>query len=412
MMSIGFEKNVQYYKFCLYGFLKNLRFFDAFFILFLLEKELSYTEIGTLYAVREILTNIFEVPSGIIADRYGRKTALTASFIAYIISFVLFFVATGFVWFLFAFVLFGLADAFRSGTHKAMIMDYLKLNKWETQKINYYGHTRACSQKGSAVSSLAAGLIVFYAGNYGNIFLFSIVPYMINFLLIMSYPADLNLSVGHKKRLGIGEMLKSFYVVVKRPKVWRIINSSAVFTAYQKAVKDYIQLLMLGVAVMIPVLNHYETKKKTGLIIGLIYFVVYLLTSRASQLASKIAAVNKNKVAYSTLLVGFTGGILSGIFQHYELWIFALLAFVLIYIIENIRKPILTGFLADQVPNEILTSVISVQSLYRTILTSLIALLFGWAADVYGIGISFILVTGILLIGVAVLNHLIDKPTD
>jgi len=67
------KKDKQYYKFCLYGFLKNLRFFDAFFILFLLDKNLSYTQIGSLYAVRELTVNIFEVPSGLIADTYGRK---------------------------------------------------------------------------------------------------------------------------------------------------------------------------------------------------------------------------------------------------------------------------------------------------------------------------------------------------
>ena len=65
-------KDKQYYKFCLYGFLKNLRFFDAFFILFLLSKEITYGEIGILYALREVTINLFEIPSGIVADTYGR----------------------------------------------------------------------------------------------------------------------------------------------------------------------------------------------------------------------------------------------------------------------------------------------------------------------------------------------------
>ncbi|HHL31141.1 MAG TPA: MFS transporter, partial [Oceanospirillales bacterium] len=91
-------KNRQYVKFCLYGFLKNLRFFDAFFILFLLQRGLDYTHIGILYALREIFTNVFEIPSGIIADSYGRKSALLASFVAYIVSFMLFYQAQNFIW--------------------------------------------------------------------------------------------------------------------------------------------------------------------------------------------------------------------------------------------------------------------------------------------------------------------------
>ncbi len=138
-----FKKDIQYYKFCTYGFLKNLRFFDAFFILFLVGKGLPYSQIGVLYAVREITINIFELPSGIIADTFGRKTSLIASFIAYILSFIVFYFSVKFNMFLLAFVLFGAADAFRTGTHKGMIMDYLKQNEWEKQKIKYYGYTRS-----------------------------------------------------------------------------------------------------------------------------------------------------------------------------------------------------------------------------------------------------------------------------
>ena len=121
-------KNSQYFKFCIYGFLKNLRFFDAFFILFLIEKGLPYTQIGILYAVREIFINIFEIPSGIIADTYGRKNALIGSFFVYIISFSVFYLSNDFWLLLIAFIIFGIGEAFRSGTHKGMIMDYLKLN--------------------------------------------------------------------------------------------------------------------------------------------------------------------------------------------------------------------------------------------------------------------------------------------
>lgn len=136
-------KNLQYFKFCLYGFLKNLRFFEAFFILYLVEKEMSFTQIGILYAVREITINIFEIPSGIAADTFGRKKSLVGSFLFYIVSFTAFYFSENFWVFFLAFVFYGIADAFRTGTHKGIIMDYLKLNDWENQKINYYGHTRS-----------------------------------------------------------------------------------------------------------------------------------------------------------------------------------------------------------------------------------------------------------------------------
>lgn len=402
-------KDKQYFKFCGYGFLKNLRFFDAFFILFLVEKGLSFTEIGLLYAIREIVINIFEIPSGIFADTFGRKSSLLGSLALYIFSFVVFYFSSSFFPFLIAFVLYGMADAFRSGTHKAMIMDYLKINEWQDQKINYYGHTRSCSQKGSAISALIAGLLVFYYGSYQLVFLFSIVPYLLNFLLIFSYPKGLNKSISTKKidkKHKVGATYSSFLSIIKQPYVLKIVNSSALHTAFQRAVKDYIQPLMLQVALLIPILLFLDEQKKSGLIIGVLYFIIYLLTSQASKMASKVDKSTKRETSYVTLLLGFFFGLLSGVFFLFEMWVLALVFFVGIYIIENIRKPVLTGILADNVPNEILTSVISAQSLWKTILTSVIAICFGLMADYFGIGIAFIITATFLFVSTFLSNTL------
>lgn len=400
--------NKQYIKFCAYGFLRNLRFFDAFFILFLLAKGLSYTEIGILYAVREITINAFEIPSGIIADTYGRKNSLMASFLLYIVSFALFYLANEFWFFLTAFILFGIGDAFRTGTHKGIIMSYLKQNNWNDQKINYYGHTRSWSQKGAAISSLFAGLIVFYSGNYESIFLYSIIPYLLNFLLIMSYPAELNYSTKqsqNEKRIGMTAVFKSFFKNIKQPNVLRIVNMSAIHSAYLRAVKDYIQPLMVNVAAMIPLMLNIDPDKKNGIIIGVLYFVIYLMTSLASKSASKAATKSRLNISYITLLCGLSCGIICGIFYLYELWIISLIAFVGIYIVENLRRPIMTGFIADNVENEVLASVISVESLLRTVMTAIIALAFGIIADNYGIGSAFISLTTFLLLSSIAINN-------
>jgi len=400
-------KNIQYYKFCLYGFLKNLRFFDAFFILFLLQKGLPYTQIGILYAIRELCINLFEIPSGIVADTYGRKESLIASFMAYTISFVLFYYAIDFWLFALAFILYGAGDAFRSGTHKGMIMDYLALNNWSKHKINYYGHTRSWSQMGSALSSLIAGVIVFYSGNYQLIFLYAIIPYLINLLLIISYPKELSLQKNKKSKTILGSLRLTFLEllsIIKQPLVIGIMNTAALHTAFLKAVKDYIQPLMLNIVLLTPFLMDIHPDKKSGLIIGILYFFIYLITSRASRMASKVSDNREKGISYTTLMVGLIAGLACGIFYVTQLWWFAFVAFVSIYVIENIRKPILTGFIADHVPNDILASVISVQSLWRTIITSILAVSFGWLADHSGIGQAFIVVSFVLIMATVLFN--------
>ncbi len=169
-------------------------------------------------------------------------------------------------------------------------------------------------------------------------------------------------------------------------------------SAYLAAVKDYIQILMVSVAAMIPIFAAQGKEKKNGIIVGVIYFLIYIATSFASKNAWKIAGGNRKKVAYLTLITGFIAGFVSGVFIYFEMWVIALLAFIGIYLIENLRKPILTGFVSDNVPDEILTSVISAQSLLKTIITAVLAFFLGFLADHFGIGKAFAGISGLLII--------------
>jgi len=155
---------------------------------------------------------------------------------------------------------------------------------------------------------------------------------------------------------------------------------------------------MLNVILIIPLMIDFDEKRKSGLIIGIIYFIIFLLTSYASKNSFKIAQLPYKNITKLTLLLGLFAGLICGVFYNYELWILALIAFILIYIIENIRKPLLTGEIADNVPNEILTSVLSGQSFFQTILTSFIAIVLGVLVDHFGLGISFVIISSALLL--------------
>jgi len=401
-----YQKDKQYFKFCLYGFLKNLRFYDAFLLLFFLDYEISYAQIGILYALKEMIINVAEVPSGLLADTFGRKRALVFSFVTYIMAFVIFYFANHFIFFLSAMIMLGVADAFRSGTHKGMIMDYLKLNNWSVYKIDYYGNTRSWSQKGSAVSALIAGFLVFFTGEYKIVFLFAVVPYLINFFNVYSYPTQLDYSLMKKSnRINLRTTLSYFLKAIKDRQVLGVMNSAAVHSAYLAAIKDYIQVFLLALALLIPFEFNVAENQKSGLVIGLCYFIIFLLTSWASKSASKLSGSGIRSIPIKTLAVGLTLGIFAGVFAFVNLTFLAVIFFILIFLVENMRKPILTGLLADNVSNEILTSVYSAQSFYKTILTALIALSVGFLADQYGIALSLTVVSSVLLIFVLLINR-------
>ncbi|NLO03314.1 MAG: MFS transporter [Bacteroidales bacterium] len=400
-------RNLQYYKFSAYGFLRNLRFFDSFLMLFLLEKGMSYSEIGIMYATKEVVLNLFEIPSGIFADTWGRKRALAGSFMLYIISFAAFYLSESFVLFLLAFAFFGMGDAFRTGTHKGMIMDYLRMNDWSEHKTNYYGHTRAWSQRGLALSSLVAGFIVFRESNFETIFLFSIIPYLLNLLLLLSYPKELNYSRQpgtHNRLIDVKYTFINFWKMVKRPVVFALITSSAAHSAFQKSLKDYIQPVMVLSIAVLPIFTSLGEKERNGIFIGIIYFVIYMLTSRASSMAGLVKESALKPSAVITLLSGLLAGLLCGILYGFELWWLSLVFFTLIYLVENFRKPIMTGLVADEVSNEILTSVLSAQSQLQTVIIVILSLILGFVADIFNVGVAIAIVSILMAVTVLIIQ--------
>jgi MFS family permease len=199
------KKDVQIWKFCFYGFFKNLKFFEPYLLIYLLGMKLSLFQIGLLFAVREGVTYFFEVPSGIIADHYGKKKELLLCFIFYIVSFVFFFWSANLFILLLAMIFFGLGEAFRSGTHKAMILSYLEHKGWFEYKGFVYGRTRSYSLLGSSISAFISIIFVLNLPAMRWIFLVCIVPYVIDFILIASYPDYLD------EKKDTERSLKAFY---------------------------------------------------------------------------------------------------------------------------------------------------------------------------------------------------------
>lgn len=402
--KLYFKKDIQYYKFCLYGFLKNLRFFEPFIILFFLENNLTFLQIGILYSIREITRNIFEIPAGIISDSLGRKKTMITSFGLYIVSFVTYYFAQTYAGFILAMIIYSFGDAFRTGTHKAMIFDYLKMKNWEDQKVYYYGHTRSWSQFGSAISALVAGFLVFFSGSYRLIFIYSAFPYILDLILIASYPKALNGQIAGLDKQKIGKRFKvvtsDFFSTLFNRKSLKSIANLSMFTGYYKAVKDYLQPVLQSLAVSIPILMILEEKQRTAIIIGVIYFFIYLLTSFSSRKSGVFSA--RYRYIFIplniTLIIGFTFGLISGIFYEYELLIIAVIAYIIIYLIENLRKPIGISYITENIDNRILATVLSAESQAHALIAAILAPIIGFLADSFGLGIALAFVSVLMIL--------------
>ena len=404
-MKQRIQKNLQYYKFSFYGFFKNLRFFESFLILFFLEKGLSYIEIGFLYSIRSIVIVVSEIPSGAIADALGRRRTLLMAFLVYIFSFLTFYYSDSFMIMAAAMMLFAFADAFRSGVHKAMILHYLQVNNIIDQKTNYYGHTRSWSQRGSAVSSLMAAVIVIYSGNFQIIFLASVIPYLLDMMLIWSYPKWLDGELKAFDALTIkqkfGQVGKGLMHSFKSRVFLKALVSTSLYTGYYKAVKDYVQPVIKMLVLSVPAFAYWNDEKKTALFIGVFYFVVYLLTAWTSRNAGKFQSAFKNyfKPMNLTIILGFLAGLISGLFYIIDWYAFAVAGFVIILMVENLRKPIGVTVISDLSSNKAMATVLSLSSQAKSVFAAIIAPVIGLIAEQYGPGIGIAVVSLLLIAG-------------
>ena len=399
-----FKKDLQYYKFCLYGFLKNQRFFEPFLILFLLEKKLNYLQIGAIYSIRMTTRMLFEIPSGVAADVLGRRASMIFSYSMYLISFLWYYFSSGYIMLITATVIFALGDAFRTGTHKAMIFEYLKIKGWANQKVDYYGHTRSWSQNGSAVSSLISAAIVFYSGNYSTVFLYSGIPYVIGLVLLASYPKSLEgIHTGKSLRAVPGsfkEIGKEILRAFKNSNILKSVVNLSSFSGYFNAVKDYLQPLLGTMALSLPVFVYFDNDKRKALIVGITYFILYFLTSRASKNSGRIVKKFSHlSIALNTLLIsGLIIGMLSGMFYKFQWTIAAVILYIVIYVLENIRRPVAVGYITELFSDKILASVLSVESQAKDLFGAVFALIFGFFANKWGIAYSLIITSGIILL--------------
>jgi len=401
---VKINKDIMFYKFSAYGFLKNLRFFEPFILLIFLSYGLSYLQIGLLYSIRDIATTLLEIPTGLAADAFGRRRAMVSAFVSYLISFVMIYFVKDFFLLSLAMILFAFGEAFRTGTHKALILEYLKINSISDLKVAYYGMTRSASQLGSAFNALIAAALAFYTGSYRIMFLAALIPYVLDLVNLASYPRVLDGEIPGVQGKEIWSRFKDtfsgFTKIITDGKVFRALLNSASFSAFFKSTKDYLQPILAALALSAVLFEGLPETRREAIVIGLVYFSIYLLTSLASRRAYVFSKRFRNlpSAVDLTYLAGGLLMVLAGLTAFYNFKIIAVVCFVFMFILNNIRRPINVGFISDQISNRVMASGLSAESQLTTIVSALFAPFLGFLADQLGVGLGVGLVGLIMLV--------------
>jgi MFS family permease len=128
-------------------------------VVFLQGKGVTLTQIGVLEAFAWLITAFLEVPTGGIADRWGRKASIASGGLLYALAMFLILAEALSPAFLLGYALWNSSYAFASGADVALVYDTLKADGREDQAAKQSGRYAAIQQGSQGVASVIGAAI-------------------------------------------------------------------------------------------------------------------------------------------------------------------------------------------------------------------------------------------------------------
>jgi MFS family permease len=376
-------------RFSLYGFLKNQRYHEPFFVLALREQGLSFLDIGVLIGFGSICVNLLEVPFGAVADVYGRRRCLLFALAAYVAAFALFGAAPGTPGLFVAMLAYSVGEAFRGGTHKAMIFDWLRAQGRETEASEVYGFTRSWSKRGSAVSALLGAAIALSMGSFTAAFWWTAIPYVVNAANLAGYPSALDRA---QPGVGLAGVVRATWQGVRSAigfaPLRRLLLESMCFDGSLRLCASYLQPLVqisaVGLLAASTTTRTVSEFQVTVIAAGLVYFVLGLVEAFGSARAgafSRRAGGDAAAVRWLWFLhLGCGAALIAALLLGSAA--IAIATFVVQYgLARNLFRAAQLARYDAQCPPELAATVLSLESQAQALLVAVTAPVVGWAID-------------------------------
>ncbi len=156
---LKFLRNYYYYIFS-YDFIFGYAIYTAYLHI----QGLSPSEIGAIFAFWSLSVILFELPSGILSDRYDRRVLLIVSPLIKSVCFVVWIFADGEAWLYgLAFLFWSAGSALCSGTKEALLYEHIHAVKLGRAYEKLLGRERAFTAAGVMLGSAVGGFIGHYS---------------------------------------------------------------------------------------------------------------------------------------------------------------------------------------------------------------------------------------------------------
>ena len=202
------------------------------FIIYLLAININPAQIGIILAAQRISIIIFEVPTGIFADRYGRKKSILISFFIFAILFLLWYLLQNFYILILISILGGFAYTFQSGAKKALMIDTLALKNNDHKRNKIFTNISMIGNVGFIFGGLLATVIAIYS--IKSIWLAASLANLLLFFLFLFFIQE-NFKYNHFKERNkmlffLKTAINDLKSALKNQKIFLLIIINAIFS--------------------------------------------------------------------------------------------------------------------------------------------------------------------------------------
>lgn len=141
-------------RFYAYRFIINFQLWMPIWVIYLqFERGLTLAQIFLLEAMFELMFIVFEVPTGVVADRWGRKFSILLGAIGSVGAVALFAFAPSFWWVALSYFVWAISITLMSGADTAFLHDSLAAQRREGEFARVIGRGNACATGAFMVSA-------------------------------------------------------------------------------------------------------------------------------------------------------------------------------------------------------------------------------------------------------------------
>lgn len=345
---------------------------------------MSYIQINSLWGIIVGIQALAEVPTGIIADKIGRKFSIIIALALQFIGEFIFIVADCYLLFVLICIIAGIGFSFLSGCFEAMMYDSLKAQNRQQQMQKVAGLNGSFALAATTIGSLIGGLIT------ANLQLTNFVHAIIvtAFFVFLSLLASLFLKEPSLES-------RDF-----RDSSFKLLKDGVNLIKVNRSLKRIILLSLLATPFINYLLNFYPPYFVKANVKGFLFGVTLAIASLLGALASKYAYLFekllgvKKGVMLAVLLPAMFYFLLAAVSHS----IISIILVICAFGSMHIQKPIFLDYLNRHIESKNRATVLSLINVITGFYVALMGLLIGFLADLL-LNYAFIFMASIVTIG-------------